>query len=170
MWESLRTTMENTVKAWPALVVAGVCSLWAGLGIVLQALLLAMGLDVVAGIVKKVLTLLVVALAVLIEPMLQEAVQAALGVSVHIPIGETVTIFFIAIEGLNITENAGEAGVPIPGILRNALEKLRAQADAELVGGSGGPVAAPMSCRHCGCEVVEMNVDYAPKGRLRIEW
>ena len=70
------------------------------------------------GILKKVLIFVLVALAALVDklvPATNDAVRAA------------VIIFYIANEGISILENAGEIGLPLPNVLKNALSKLKAQ-------------------------------------------
>ena len=66
------------------------------------------------GIAKKVLILMVVALAVQIDN-----VYPTNGM-----IRSLVIYFFIANEGLSILENAGRAGLPIPEKLTKAIETL----------------------------------------------
>ncbi len=70
------------------------------------------------GIAKKICIFLLVAMATLLdsssglnEPFLRTA----------------VVMFFIANEGLSILENSGRLGVPLPDILKQALEKLHKQ-------------------------------------------
>lgn len=42
----------------------------------------------------------------------------------------TMCLFFIANEGLSITENLGLMGIPMPGYLRNMLEAMKDKADS----------------------------------------
>ncbi|MDM7913619.1 MAG: phage holin family protein, partial [Methanotrichaceae archaeon] len=70
------------------------------------------------GIAKKICIFLLVAMSTLLdsssglnEPFLRTA----------------VVMFFIANEGLSILENSGRLGVPLPDILKQALEKLHKQ-------------------------------------------
>lgn len=72
------------------------------------------------GLIKKGVVLLVVFLAMLIDI----AVQTSAGVSFSAVTGATC-MWFIASEGVSVLENAAELGVPIPGILRRALEILK---------------------------------------------
>lgn len=72
------------------------------------------------GLVKKGVVLLVVLLAVLIDL----AVANGAGVTFNAVTGATC-LWFIASEGVSVLENAAELGVPIPGILRKALETLK---------------------------------------------
>ena len=68
------------------------------------------------GIVKKVAYFILVALAHLLDR----------GTGMAAPVLQTATIWFlIANEGISITENLGEIGVPIPQSLQNALRRLR---------------------------------------------
>lgn len=73
------------------------------------------------GLVKKGVVLLVVLLAVLID----FAVANSAGVTFNAVTGATC-LWFIASEGVSVLENAAELGVPIPGVLRKALEVLKA--------------------------------------------
>lgn len=73
------------------------------------------------GIAHKVLTLLVVALAFVIETL----------VGLNFPLREIVITFFIANEGLSVLENVAEAGLPIPSVLRKLLLQLRSKNDGE---------------------------------------
>ncbi|MBQ7887194.1 MAG: phage holin family protein [Clostridia bacterium] len=72
------------------------------------------------GLIKKGVVLLVVLLAVLIDL----AVANSAGVQFNAVTGATC-LWFIASEGVSVLENAAELGVPIPGILRKALEILK---------------------------------------------
>lgn len=72
------------------------------------------------GIVKKVGYFMLVALAHLIDR----------GTGMSAPVLQTATIWYlIANEGLSITENLGEIGVPIPKVLLDALERLKNKKD-----------------------------------------
>lgn len=72
------------------------------------------------GLIKKGVVLLVVLVAVLIDL----AVQTGAGVTFNAVTG-AACLWFIASEGVSVLENAAELGVPIPGILRKALEILK---------------------------------------------
>ena len=65
------------------------------------------------GICKKIVILTLVAFSHQLDTMLQLNV-----------ICRTVTIFFIASDGLSILENSAKCGVPIPKILTKSLEQL----------------------------------------------
>lgn len=66
------------------------------------------------GIAKKVICLLVVALAFIVE----------ITTAHTLPLREIVILFFIANEGLSILENAAGAGLPLPAKLREVLGQL----------------------------------------------
>lgn len=72
------------------------------------------------GLMRKIMIFLVVILAVLVDL----AVTHGAGVTFNAVTGATC-LWFIASEGVSVLENAAELGVPIPGILRRALEVLR---------------------------------------------
>ena len=65
------------------------------------------------GICKKIMILLLVALAHFLDQATQQAV-----------IHSAVIWFFIGNEGLSIVENAAKAGVPVPQKLKDSLEQL----------------------------------------------
>lgn len=67
------------------------------------------------GILKKVGVLIIVMLAVLIDRVTGETGA----------IRTLVIYYFVANEGLSILENLGEAGLPIPKFLKDALKNLR---------------------------------------------
>ncbi len=70
----------------------------------------------VRGIARKVGLLILVAVAHLLD----------VGTGMEAPILQTATTWFlIANEGISITENLGEIGVPIPKSLQEALRRLR---------------------------------------------
>lgn len=72
------------------------------------------------GLMRKVMVLLVVLLAVLLDL----AVQTGAGVSFSAVTGATC-LWFIASEGVSILENAAEMGLPVPDVLMRALEIMR---------------------------------------------
>lgn len=79
------------------------------------------------GLMRKIMIFLVVILSVLVDL----AVQYGAGVTFNAVTGATC-LWFIASEGVSVLENAAELGVPIPGILRKALELLQdSSCDAE---------------------------------------
>ena len=79
------------------------------------------------GLMRKIMIFLVVILSVLVDL----AVQYGAGLTFNAVTGATC-LWFIASEGVSVLENAAELGVPIPGILRKALELLQdSSGDAE---------------------------------------
>ena len=72
------------------------------------------------GLMRKIMIFLVVILSVLVDL----AVQYGAGVTFNAVTGATC-LWFIASESVSVLENAAELGVPIPGILRKALELLQ---------------------------------------------
>lgn len=74
------------------------------------------------GLMKKVLILLVVLLAALLD----HAVTLGAGVEFAAVTG-ACCLWFIASEGMSILENAATMGVPIPAALKKALEMMRGQ-------------------------------------------
>ena len=78
------------------------------------------------GLLKKALILLVVLLAALLD----KAVALGAGVQFEAVAGFTA-LWFIASEGFSIVENAAAMGVPIPKILLQALEIVKAKGGDE---------------------------------------
>ena len=78
------------------------------------------------GLLKKVLILLVVGLAALVD----KAVGQIANIEIVAVTGATC-LWFVASEGLSVLENAAAMGVPIPKILLNALEIIRQQASGK---------------------------------------
>ena len=74
------------------------------------------------GILKKALVLMVVALAALLD----YAVESGAGVEFAAVTGATC-LWFIASEGVSVIENAAAMGVPVPILLKNALEVMRGE-------------------------------------------
>lgn len=72
------------------------------------------------GLLKKALILLVVLLAALLD----KAVTMQAGVTFEAVAGATC-LWFIASEGFSVLENIAAMGIPIPGILRQALDLMR---------------------------------------------
>lgn len=123
-----------------------ICAAIAGLGtfltfifgdwdVALQCLVIAIALDYISGLIKafvnkelsskiglkgilkKVGILVIVALAVLIDKVTGESGA----------VRTLVIYYFVANEGLSIIENLGEAGLPIPEVLKKALKSLKNQ-------------------------------------------
>lgn len=132
--------MENTViKAVLATVGGGIVFWLGGLDQLLTALIAVIILDYLTGVLKavhskalsseigfkgiakKVLTLVVVALAFIIESLTTHA----------LPLREIVIMFFIANEGISILENAVGTGLPVPAKLRDILAQLKERSNAD---------------------------------------
>ena len=136
--------MNTTGKALAALLGA-VISFFTGIPVIMWVLIGVMTLDFVTGLItgamgvaskteggklssraafeglmRKVMVLLVVLLAVLLDL----AVQTGAGVSFSAVTGATC-LWFIASEGVSILENAAHMGLPVPEILTRALEVMR---------------------------------------------
>ena len=136
--------MNTVVKISAAAAGAGI-SFFTGLPVIMWVLIGVMTLDYVTGLItgamgvsnktdggrlssraafmglmRKVMVLLVVLLAVLLDL----AVQTGAGVSFSAVTGATC-MWFIASEGVSILENAALMGLPIPEVLTRALETMR---------------------------------------------
>lgn len=121
-----------------------ICATVAGLGtflsfvfgdwdVALQCLIIAIAIDYISGIIKafinkelsskigvkgllkKVGVLLIVALATLIDKITGESGM----------VRTLVIYYFVANEGLSVIENLGEAGLPIPDVIKKALKSLK---------------------------------------------
>ena len=106
-----------------------------GIDVAIQCLLIAIIIDYISGLIKafntkqlsskigfkgilkKVGVLLIVMLAVLIDRVTGETGA----------IRTLVIYYFVANEGLSIIENLGQAGLPIPKAIKNALKALKEQ-------------------------------------------
>lgn len=73
------------------------------------------------GILKKVGILVIVALGVLVDRITGNSGS----------IRSLVIYYFVANEGLSIIENLGQAGLPIPKSIKNALKLLKNQGDGK---------------------------------------
>lgn len=123
-----------------------ICAAVAGIGtfltfifgdwdVALQCLVIAIAIDYISGIIKafinkdlsskigvkgllkKVGVLLIVALATLIDRITGESGA----------VRTLVIYYFVANEGLSVVENLGEAGLPIPDVIKKALRSLKSQ-------------------------------------------
>ena len=121
-----------------------ICAAIAGIGtfltfifgdwdVALQCLVIAVALDYLSGVIKafvnkelsskigfkgllkKVGVFVIVALAVLIDRITGESGM----------VRTLVIYYFVANEGLSIVENLGEAGLPIPDVIKKALKSLK---------------------------------------------
>ena len=125
--------MEHWFNAIISAIATTFLYLIGGLDIAISCLLIAIILDYISGIIKafvnknlsseigfkgilkKVGVLIVVMLAVLVDRVAGETGA----------IRTLVIYYFVANEGLSIIENIGEAGVPIPKKLKDALKILK---------------------------------------------
>lgn len=67
------------------------------------------------GIVKKIIILALVSFSHQLDIMM----------NTEVIIGNTVTYFFVANEGLSLLENAANCGLALPPILQNSLEQVK---------------------------------------------
>lgn len=125
--------MKEVLQSIIAVVSTGLVYLLGGFDVSLMALVIAIVLDYISGvlkayvtkelsskvglkgIIKKVGVLLVVMLAVIIDN-----VTGGTGA-----IRTLVIYYFVANEGLSVIENLGQAGVPIPQSIKKALKALK---------------------------------------------
>ena len=125
-------------------IIAGIATagvyLLGGFDVAIQCLLVAIVIDYVSGLIKafvtktlssqigargllkKVAILLVVMLAVLIDRVTGESGA----------IRTLVIYYFVANEGLSITENLAQAGVPMPKIIKDALKALKKESKGDV--------------------------------------
>ena len=125
--------MKNLISTGLGAILTTVIYLLGGLDIALKSLLILIVIDYLTGvgmaiynkklnskigakgIVKKVMYLLVVAVAVVIDNLTGES-----GV-----IRTLVIYFFVANEGISIIENLGKMNIPLPQKLLDTLEQLK---------------------------------------------
>lgn len=125
--------MKEVLQSIVAVISTGLVYLLGGFDVSLMALVIAIVLDYISGvlkayvtkelsskvglkgIIKKVGVLLVVMLAVIIDN-----VTGGTGA-----IRTLVIYYFVANEGLSVIENLGQAGVPIPQSIKKALKALK---------------------------------------------
>ena len=111
--------------------------LFGGFDVAMQSLLIAIVLDYISGLIKaynnKVLSSkigfrgIVKKLGILVLVMIAVVIDRITGESGAIR--TLIIYYFVANEGLSIIENLGEAGLPIPKILKNALKNLKKEND-----------------------------------------
>lgn len=125
--------MKEIYNSVIAIVLTTFIYLVGGLDVAMIALLVAIVLDYISGvikgyvtkqlssqtgfrgIVKKVAILIIVMLAVLVDRVTGETGA----------VRTLVIYYFVANEGLSIIENLGQAGVPIPQSIKKALKALK---------------------------------------------
>lgn len=87
------------------------------------------------GITRKVMTLIIVGLAAIIDPYVED-----------LPLVKFVCLFYCAQEALSILENAAASGVPLPAVLVESLEKIKV--------GSKTPDGTTLNIDHVNAKVV----------------
>lgn len=124
-------------------VLAGIGTLFiyllGGLDVAMQCLLIAIALDYLSGLIKayntKVLSSkigfrgLLKKIGILFLVMLAVVIDRVTGESGAIR--TLVIYYFVANEGLSIIENLGQAGLPIPKVIKNALKALKEQSNGK---------------------------------------
>ena len=144
--------MEAKTKTFTEILAAiggAIASFFMGLPPIIWVLLAVMTIDYLTGIIcglmgkskktetgglssnaafKGLMKKLLIILAVLLAALLDKAVTMGTGVAFEAVAGATC-MWFIASEGFSIIENMASMGVPIPGILKQALEIMRKKAD-----------------------------------------
>ena len=110
-----------------------------GFDVAMQCLLIAIALDYLSGLIKayntKVLSSrigfrgLLKKIGILFLVMLAVVIDRVTGESGAIR--TLVIYYFVANEGLSIIENLGQAGVPIPKVIKNALKALKEQSNGK---------------------------------------
>lgn len=129
--------MEHWFNAILSAIATTFVYLIGGFDVAMSCLLIAIALDYISGIIKayicknlsssiglkgilkKVGVLIIVMLSVLIDRVAGETGA----------IRTLVIYYFVANEGLSIVENLGEAGLPIPKKLKQALKTLKKEND-----------------------------------------
>ena len=140
-------TIKNIILTALAAAGTGIATALGGWDMALQALLAIMAIDIITGLMvaliwkksgksesgaadsramfkglmRKVVIVMVVCLA--------QQIDQSTGLNGILRLG--AILFFTGNEGLSIIENAGLMGVPMPAIIKNALEQLRKKGDAE---------------------------------------
>lgn len=137
--------MEKAIK-WISAAAGALASFFTGIPVIMWVLIGVMSLDYVSGLLcaaagvsdkteggglsskaafqglmKKAVVLLVVLLAVLIDL----AISVSAGLVSFNAISGAVCLWFVASEGVSILENAAELGLPIPGVIMQALEIMQ---------------------------------------------
>ena len=125
--------MKDIINTFISILGTTFVYIYGGFDVALQCLIIAIILDYLTGLIKsyinkslsssigfkgilkKIGILILVALAVLVDKITGETGA----------IRTLVIYYFVANEGLSIIENLGEAGLPIPSNLKNALDSLK---------------------------------------------
>lgn len=129
--------MEHWFNAIVSAIATTFVFLIGGFDVAMSCLLIAIALDYVSGILKAFINKNLSS-EIGLKGILKKVgilVIVMLGVLVDRVAGETgairtlVIYYFVANEGLSIIENLGEAGLPIPKKLKNALKALKKETD-----------------------------------------
>lgn len=129
--------MEHWFNAIISAIATTFVFLIGGFDIAISCLLIAIALDYVSGILKAFINKNLSS-EIGLKGILKKVgilVIVMLGVLVDRVAGETgairtlVIYYFVANEGLSIVENLGEAGLPIPKKLKEALKALKKETD-----------------------------------------
>lgn len=129
--------MEHWFNAIVSTIATTFVFLIGGFDVAMSCLLIAIALDYVSGILKAFINKNLSS-EIGLRGILKKVgilVIVMLGVLVDRVAGETgairtlVIYYFVANEGLSIIENLGEAGLPIPKKLKNALKALKKETD-----------------------------------------
>ena len=129
--------MEHWFNAIVSAIATTFVFLIGGFDIAISCLLIAIALDYVSGILKAFINKNLSS-EIGLKGILKKVgilVIVMLGVLIDRVAGETgairtlVIYYFVANEGLSIVENLGEAGLPIPKKLKEALKALKKETD-----------------------------------------
>lgn len=113
-----------------------------------------------AGMVKKVMMIIMAMLAAVLDPMVPNVPPVSMmGISFGVTAGSLVCACFIAVEGISILENAARLGAPIPTRLYNALAKLKG---SEVQTVRIVETQTPLTVKQEGPVIVAQNPDAAP--------
>jgi toxin secretion/phage lysis holin len=83
------------------------------------------------GMMKKLLRVFTVVVAALIDGVLPPLSFALWGAELTLTLAQVAAIWWMACEGLSVTENAALLNMPMPKRLRDALLQVKAQLDGE---------------------------------------
>ena len=133
--------IKNLVLAIIAVVGTGIATALGGWDMALQALLAVMAIDIVTGLLVAVVWKksgksetgaadsramfkgLCRKLVIILAVFLAQQIDRSTGLGGVLRLG--AILFFTGNEGLSVVENAGLMGVPMPKIIKDALEQLR---------------------------------------------
>ena len=120
-----------------------IVAVWGGLAPMVQLLMALMIIDIATGVLAaagsgklssqvsmKGMSKKAVILCLVLAAFVLEGASRSAGITIALPIGGIVAAFYAAHEGLSIIENAAEAGLPVPQILKDAMSKIEQVGDA----------------------------------------